>query len=190
MPTDKRARGGAARMRAIARYGLVCLAVGAAVTGLVLAAVGGLDRDVTASLPPVREIQLVRAVQHGSCELRRVRSGERPAPAVDGPRTAGAAQPGFYEQAPPAERLTAALRAGVIVISYRPGLDDEGLAQLRTLQTVVPRGTIVTPGASAMRHEVAVAAYRRLLRCVRFTDAAIDAIRLFRGRYIGIGPDR
>ena len=41
-----------------------------------------------------------------------------------------------------------------------------------------------------MRYEVAVAAYRRLLGCTRFTDAAIDAIRLFRGRYIGIGPDR
>lgn len=190
MPIDQRTRGGAARIRAIARYGLFCFAIGAAVTGLVLAIVRGLDRDMRASLPPVRETQLVRAVQHGSCELRRARSGERLLPPVDGPRTAAAAHPRFYEEAPPADRLTAALRAGLIVIHYRPGLDDERLAQLRTLQTVVPRGTIVTPGASGMRYEVAVAAYRRLLGCMRFTDAAIDAIRLFRGRYIGIGPDR
>ena len=78
----------------------------------------------------------------------------------------------------------------MIVISYRPRLDDERLAQLRTLQSVVPNGTIVAPDTSGMRYEVAVAAYRRLLGCMRFTDAAIDAIRLFRGRYIGIGPDR
>lgn len=187
MRPDKPPRGGAAR--AIARYGLFCLAVGAAVTGLVLALVGGFDRDMTASLPPVRETQLVRAVQLGDCELRRARGPERLRPSVDGPRTAAAALPRVYDEAPPAERLTAALRAGMIVIHYRPGLPDERLAQLRTLQTLVPRGTILTPDAG-MRFEVAVAAYRRLLGCTRFTDAAIDAIRLFRGRYIGIGPDR
>jgi hypothetical protein len=187
---DQPTRGGAARIRAIARYGLFCVAVGAAVTGLVLAIVGGLDRDTKASLPPVRETQLVRAVQQGSCELRRARGGERLRPSVDGPARAAAARPQFYAAAPSVERLTAALRAGVIVISYRPGLDDERLAQLRTLQSVVPQGTIVTPDTSGMRYEVAVAAYRRLLGCRRFTDAAIDAIRLFRGRYIGIGPDR
>lgn len=190
MPIDQRTRGGAASIRAIARYGLFCVALGAAVTGLVLVIVGGLDRDTKASLPPVRETQLVRAVQNGDCELRRARSGERLLPAVDGSRAAPAAHPRFYEEAPPADRLTAALRAGVIVIAYRPGLDDERLAQLRTLQTAIPRGTIVTPDTSRMRYEVAVGAYRRLLGCRRFTDSAIDAIRLFRGRYIGIGPDR
>ena len=61
------------------------MAIGAAVTGLVLAIVGGLDRDTQASLPPVRETQLVRAVKQGSCELRRVRGGERLRPPVDGP---------------------------------------------------------------------------------------------------------
>ena len=188
MPTDKRTPGVAARIRAIAGYGLACVTIGAAVTGLVLAVVGGLDRDAPGSLPPVRETQLVRAVQHGSCELRRAR-GERLPPAGRRPMAA-AAHPRFYDEPPPAGRLAAALRAGVIVISYRPGLAAERLAQLRTLQTAVPRGTIVTPAASRMRYEVAVAAYRRLLGCTRFTDAAIDAIRLFRGRYIGIGPDR
>lgn len=190
MPTEKPTRGGAARIRAIARYGLICVAAGAAVTGLVLAIVRGVDRDREASLPPVRETQLVRAVQQGSCDLRRARGGERLRPSVDGPGTAAAAEPRFYEEAPPADRLAAALRAGVIVIYHRPGLADERLAQLRALQSVVPRGTIVTPDTSGMRYEVAVAAYRRRLGCMRFTDAAIDAIRLFRGRYIGIGPDR
>ncbi len=87
--------------------------------------------------------------------------------------------------------LTAALRRGVIVISYRKDTVDAGRrAQLRALQTAVPDGTIVTPDVSGMRYEVAVAAYRRLLGCGRFTDATIDAIRLFRGRYLGTGPER
>ena len=88
------------------------MAIGAAVTGLVLAIVGGLDRDTQASLPPVRETQLVKAVKQGSCELRRVRGGERLRPPVDGPGTAPAARPRIYAEAPPADQLTAALRAG------------------------------------------------------------------------------
>lgn len=187
-PIDKRkTRGGAAR--ATARYALVCVAIGAAVSGVVLVIVDGAEREPRAPLPPVRETQLVRAVQLGGCELRRARRGEQLRPAVDGPRAAPA-RPGFYAEAPPARQLTGALRRGVIVISYRPGLERKRLAQLRSLQTVVPSGTIVTPDTSAMPYEVAVAAYRRLLGCQRFTDAAIDAIRLFRGRHIGIGPDR
>lgn len=187
VPIDKKTRGGAAR--AIARYALVCVAIGAAVSGVVLAIVGGADREPRAPLPPVRETQLVRAVQLGGCELRRPRGGEQLRPPVDGPRAAPA-RAQFYDEAPPTRQLTGALRRGVIVISYRRGLESERLAQLRSLQSVVPSGTIVTPDTSGMRYEVAVAAYRRLLGCPRFTDAAIDAIRLFRGRHIGIGPDR
>jgi len=188
VPVDKKTRGGAARIRAIARYAIVCVAIGAAISGLVLAIVGGADRQTRATLPPVRETQLVRAVQLGGCELRRARGGEQLRPPVDGP-AADPARPGFYEAAPPGQ-LTAALRRGIIVVSYRPGLDSERLAQLRALQAVIPRGTIVAPDTSGMRYEIAVAAYRRLLGCRRFTDATIDAIQLFRGRYIGTGPDR
>ena len=185
---DRKTRGGAARIRAIARYAIVCVAIGAAVSGLVLAVVDGADRRTRAKLPPVRETQLVRAVQLGGCELRRARGGEPLRPPVDGP-SGDPARPGFYDAAPPAGRLTAALRRGVIVVSYRPGLDSERLAQLRLLRALIPSGTIVVPDASGMGYAIAVAAYRRLLGCRRFTDATIDAIRLFRGRFIGTGPD-
>ena len=178
------------RIRAIARYGLFCVAIGAAVTGLVLALVGGLDRDMTASLPPVRETQLVRAVQLGGCELRRARGGERLRPPVDGPRTAPPALPRVYDEAPPAERLTAALRAGVIVISLPAGARRRASGAAAYAAEPGAARHDRHAGHERMRYEVAVAAYRRLLGCTRFTDAAIDAIRLFRGRYIGIGPDR
>lgn len=187
-PDDKHTRSEAVRVGAIVRYAIVCIAIGAAVAGLVVAILGGADSDTNATLPPVRETQLVKAVRAGDCELRRARAGQQLRPPVDGPRAASAA-PGFYDDAPPAEQLTAALRRGVIVIYYREGVDDERLEQLRALQGVVPNGTIVVPDTSQMRYEIAVAAYRRLLGCERFTDAAIDAIRLFRGRYVGTGPD-
>lgn len=188
-PDDKHTRREVVRVAAIARYALVCVAIGAAVAGVVVALLSEPGSEADATLPPVRETQLVKAAAAGGCELRRASPGEQLRPPVDGPRARPAA-PRFYEDAPPAEQLTAALRRGVTVIFYREGLEDKRLAQLHTLQILVPRGTIVVPDTSGMRYAVAVAAYRRLLGCERFSDAAIDAIRLFRGRYVGTGPDR
>lgn len=190
-PNDRQTQGATARVPAIARYAFVCVAIGAVVAGLMVTALGGTDEDTArATLPPVREIQLVKAVRASGCELRRARAGEQLKPPVDGP-AASPARPQSYEDAPPVEQLTAALRRGLIVISYRKDtVDGARLAQLHALQTVVPDGTIVTPDETGMRYDVAVAAYRRLLGCRQFTDAAIDAIRLFRGRYIGTGPER
>lgn len=188
-PPDKQTTSETGYVGAIARYAIVCVAIGAVVAGLVVAVLGGKDDDTQADLPPVRQTQLVLAAHASGCELHRSDGSEQLKPPVDGPYAAPAA-PGFYEEPPPTVRLTGALRTGVIVIFYREGLDEERLEQLRSLQTVIPSGTIVAPDTSGMRYEVAVAAYRRLLGCDRFTDAAIDALRLFRGRYVGTGPDR
>jgi uncharacterized protein DUF3105 len=188
-PIDKPWRDRAARVPAIARYALVCVAIGAAAAALAVAVLGGGDGAGPRPLPPVRQTQLVKAVQASGCELRRSRAADQSRARVDGARAA-AARPQFYAEAPPARQLTGALRRGVIVILYRPGLDRERLEQLRAVQAGVPNGTIVTPDSRGMRYEVAAGAYGRLLRCTRFTEATIDAIRLFRGRYIGIGPDR
>jgi hypothetical protein len=188
-PIDKQWRDRAARVPAIALYALVCVAIGAAAAALAVAVLGGRERDGPRALPPVRQTQLVKAVQASGCELHRSRAGNQMRPRVDGPRAAPA-RPQFYADAPPARRLTGALRRGVIVIFYRAGLDRERLEQLRAVQAAVPNGTIVTPDSSGMRYDVAAGSYRRLLGCRRFTDATIDAIRLFRGRYIGIGPER
>jgi hypothetical protein len=76
-----------------------------------------------------------------------------------------------------------------VVIQFREGLDGERLEALKTLQAAVPTGTIVTPNATGMRFELAVTAYRRLLGCPRFSDQALDAVQLFRGRFLGSGPE-
>lgn len=84
----------------------------------------------------------------------------------------------------------AALRRGVIVIQHRRDLPEAVVEELRTLQEVVPPGTIVTPGRVASEDAVAVLAWHGLLTCRRHSPGAVDAIRLFRGRFIGSGPDR
>lgn len=177
---------GAARAGAIARYALARIALGGVIAALALVV---LDEPAgRPALPPMHQTELLPAVRSAGCTLRHARPHERVLPPVDG-RRGPSARAAFYRTSPPVGRLTAAVRRGVIVIYYVPRLGDGRLRQLEALQTVVPGGTIVAPDTTGMRYAVAVAAYRRLLACPRFTDAAIDAIRLFRGRHIGTGPD-
>ena len=140
------------------------------------------------SLPPIRETQLVVAARRAGCELRRARPRDQTDPVVDGPAASQAARAGFYDDAPDTSTLVAALRRGVVVIHFRPGLDGERVDELREVQEAAPNGTIVTPN-STMGFEVAATAYRRLLGCPRVTDGSIEAALLFRGRFLGSGPD-
>lgn len=139
-------------------------------------------------LPPVRQTELSEAARAAGCELRA--QGRRPIlrPAVSGPRGT-AARPGVYSRMVDPRALIGAVRVGTIVIHHRPALGDGTLDRLRTIQRAVPAGTILAPQAD-MPYLVAVTGWRRLLGCRRVDAATFDAIRLFRGRFIGSGPDR
>lgn len=145
-------------------------------------------RDEEVSLPPVRQTELREAAVAAGCELREDRPGLRLAPPVVGPR-ASAARPGVYSRPIATRALVGAIRTGTIVILYRPPLPEDRVEQLEEIQQAVPGGTIVAP-SRGMRYGLAVTAWRRLLGCRRFDGRTIDAVRLFRGRFIGSGPDR
>jgi hypothetical protein len=164
-------------------YFLVWAAVGAAVA---FAATSLIDGEESVTLPPVQETQLTAAATKAGCVLLH---GADP---VSGIPTAGSggtpATPGIYDDPPADTALVAALRRGVIVIHYRPQLSSSRIEQLGTVQEAVPQGTILTPNRE-MPYALAVTAWRRLLGCERVGDRTLDAVRLFRGRYIGWGPD-
>ena len=182
IPSDERRdRGG------VVRYATAWLVGGAVVAALLVAVLGG---DPEVSLPPVRETQLEDAARAARCELRRARARETLNPPVSGPRRGAPLRPGVYEDAERPEALVGALREGAIVVHYRADLPEERVEQLSELQLAVPDGTIVVPNRTRMRYQIAVTAWRHLLGCGRFTDATVDALRLFRGRFIGRGPDR
>jgi hypothetical protein len=166
-----------------AGYVLAWLAGAAAIAGIAIVLLDG-DEPEEVSLPPIRETQLADAARRAGCELRR----EQTDPAVDGSAASEAARAGFYDESPDGASLVAALRHGVIVIHFRGDLGGERVDDLRRIQEAAPNGTIVTPNAS-MSFEVAATAYRRLLGCPRATDAAMEAALLFRGRFLGSGPD-
>jgi hypothetical protein len=159
----------------------------AVVIGMVLAVLDG-GRPDEVSLPPVHDTELDQAAREAGCELHQARRGERLNPAVVGGFGAIPARPGVYEESPGAPALLAALRDGVIVIQFR-GLDSEDVELLRTVQAAVPDGTIVAPNDTDMPFAVAVTGYRRLLGCPQLSEQSIDAIQLFRGRFVGTGPD-
>ncbi len=173
-------------------WGLFRYAAGWLVTGAVAAlAIGVLLRsdEDRVSLPPVRETDLEAAVRAAGCELREVRGSETFNPPVVGARLTAPMRGGIYEKPPHMDAIIAALRQGRIVMQYRRGVARTRIKQLQELQPAVPAATIVTVNESGMPYEVAATAWRRLLGCRRFTDRTLDAVRLFRGRYLGYGPD-
>lgn len=176
-----------ARRGALVVYMTVWLAAGAAVAVLAIVALGG-GEPKTVAVPPVEETQLDHAAVAAGCELRRASPREHLNPAVTGPAAARPAHAGFYDAAPDPASLVSALREGVIVIQFRD-LDGDRLHELHDLQQALPEGTIVAPNGTGMPYQVAVTAYRRLLGCGRISDEAIEAVQLFRGRYLGSGPD-
>ena len=171
----------------VALYAAVWALLGAAVAAAFVVARGDAPPE-GGELPPLEQTDLVTASRVAGCRLQTVRPGD-PADALAGATSNEApAEPGVYERAPSRGRLVAALGKGTVVVRYRPGLAREVVERLEALQAVVPRGTILTPDSTGMRYEVAVVAYRRVLGCPRLTTRALDALRLFRGRYLGSGP--
>ena len=166
--------------RAVAVYGAVWAAMTAALAFAVISLFGD-EESVT--LPPVRAIEMTAAARAAGCEIRRGDRVDEFLP-VSGSSAGTPARPGFYDDPPPPGALVEALRRGVIVIHYRRDLPSGRVDELRIVQRAVPSGTIITPN-DGMRYTIAATAWRRLLGCSRMTDGTLDAIRLFRGRYIG-----
>ena len=162
-------------------WGLVAVLVVVVVTALVR------DGEEEVALPPIEATDLAVAASEAGCLLR---SGpvRESGLEVDGP-SGRPAHPAVYDAPGPSARaIVAALRRGTIVIDYRPDLREEIVDDLTALQRAVPRATIVAPNAR-MRYSVAARTWRRLLACPRLGAQVTDAVRLFRGRYIGSGPD-
>ncbi len=176
--------------RRLATYVLSWVAAGAMTTAVVLVLLRSGDgprRAPTVTLPPVREIALVDAVRKSRCRLQRSRRGSplRAATARTQP-----AAPRIYNAAPATQTLNAATRRGIIVIQYHPQTPAKRIEQLRQLQRTVPHGTILAPATPTRRDALIVASYQRLLRCPQISDATLNALHLFRGRFIGRGPER
>jgi hypothetical protein len=184
----RRARGRLSRSRLATFVYVAAWLASAAVTVGFLLTVLDSGEPAEVSLPPVHETELGRAAARAGCDLQRAHAGERLNPPVLGGAAAAPAAPGFYDESPSGESLLAAMREGVIVIHFRD-LDSSDVDLLRDFQEAVPEGTIVVRNQTGLPFAVAVTAYRRLLGCQTLNHSSLDAIQLFRGRFVGSGPD-
>jgi hypothetical protein len=173
---------------ALARYLAAWLAAAALLVAGSVALLGRSETDDTAAIVPLRQTELTRAADIAHCALRRPLGNERLAPPVDAPPGTHAAAAGIYDEPLAAAPLGGAARRGIVVIHYGPGITDDALEMLNTLQRGAPNGTIVTPSGAGTRYALAATAFRRLLGCPQVDERALEAVRLFHGRYMGRGP--
>jgi hypothetical protein len=163
--------------------------VAAAVVAVVALVVLDGSQPEVVSVPPIHETELHVAARAAGCDLRHASRVEALNPPVNGSASAEPTPPGFYDSPQQPLSLVAALRRGVVVIQFQDRLDGHDEDLLKSIQKAAPTGTIVAPNDTGMRYAVAATAYRRLLGCRALDKRSIDALQLFRGRFVGAGPD-
>lgn len=131
------------------------------------------------SLPAVRAIALEDAVRSARCHLV---GGTRSPPARGG----GSPRAGIFGR--PLLPLAAAAAAadGLVVIEYRRDVDRAFVRDLQSVQRTLPAATLLAPAAGRPRDAIALIAGRRSLGCPFWGPRTLDAVRLFRGRYVGL----
>ena len=169
-------------------YAAAWLVGGAAVSIVIIALLGGSEDGPTnePAVAPIAPADLDSAALRAACEVRR-HTDSRPAEPPSGGPSGFPPPPAVYRAPLDRSAVVAALRRGRVVLQYRPGLSPDALEQLEGLHKTVPAGTIVTPNPR-MTAQVAITAWRRALLCPHFKPETLDAIRLFRGRFLGKRP--
>jgi Protein of unknown function (DUF3105) len=96
---------------------------------------------------------------------------------------------GAYSEEPELWWAIHSLEHGRIEIQYSPDLPEEDQLALKGVFDQRPDGVLMFPN-SEMPDEVAVTAWTQLMTCPTYEGAAtLDAIRVFRDTYIGLGPE-
>ena len=197
----------------LALAGLLAIAV---IGGVVLAATGGGGGDGGgdgpsaggggAPVPAKKLTDLDAAAKAAGCELK--------SPPIDGsshvqgkvtyktnPPTSGdhseePALDGVYpaDGPPAAENALHAYEHGRIAFQYRPGTPAKRVAQLQTLANEPLNGKdaykmLLFRNPTRMPYAVAATAWGQALGCRTFGDAAFDALRAFRIKYVDKGPE-
>ncbi len=167
--------------RALASYIAGWIATAGVAAALGLLAVRAISPDAR----PFRRVDPIAAVRD-RCVIRQTTSPQRPPVAG---RPASPAPTGIYGTSPSATRLVGALRRGVVVVQYRPGISGNDVERLRRAFGSRAGLRIVTPDATAMPYVVAGTAWGRLIGCRRLDAKVMSALFQFAARYQGTGPD-
>lgn len=170
------------------RYAVVWLAAGVVASLAVIAivrAVGG--EPATVELEPIHQASLETAAVDARCRLLGPDDARPREPPSEGP-AALPALPGRYDSELSRTAVVGALRRGLIVIQHHPDTPGEPLGQLHELIDALPESSVLSANPR-LPVPLAAVAWRRVLLCPATDAGALDAVRLFQGRFLGYGPD-
>jgi hypothetical protein len=152
--------------------------------------------------PPVETDDLERSASAAGCELRLdlPDEGNRHVPASRTPRyqstppTSGDhdATPladGAYRDSPEPRFFVHSMEHGRVVIHYRPDLAEDDQLALKGVFEDDPGGMILIQNPD-MPHAVAATAWRNAIVCDSYDEQVLSALRNFRDRFRGKGPER
>jgi hypothetical protein len=183
--------------------------VAAAIAAIVVVALGGGGDDggggktggyPKGSVPAQKISDLDAAAKAAGCELKNppIEGNQHvtsPVTYKSNPPTSGNHNPTpaddrkAYTEAPPTEQLVHALEHGRIIIQFTPSASAKVRGDLKALFDEQKIGLILTPNETSMPYEVAATAWGHILGCKRMNPRVFDAIRAFRDKYLGHGPE-
>jgi Protein of unknown function (DUF3105) len=214
---EQEAQAAAARKRMVG-YGVAgALGVGVLIAVVLIAtsALGGGGGDKpnpgeypSGSVPKRKVTSLPKAASAAGCQLKSFKSTGREHvqtnvkydsnPPTNGNHFPEPAQDGAYTQAPPITQLVHTLEHGRIIIWFKPGAPAKVRGSLKALFDEDPYQMVLTPNTTKMTYQVAASAWGRdpaplgrgyLLACKAYNDRVPDAIRAFRDKHRGNGPE-
>ena len=190
------------------------LAIAIVAASTALAACGGSDEtsgpaqpEAEVELPLQQTANLREAVEAAGCELiNSPIEGNQHDPTREftaddyktNPPTSGDHHPEWYDDGvyEPGSTdnlgmLVHTLEHGRINVQYRPGTDEETVAQLEAL-VAESEGyhMLLYENKTDMKYAVAASAWGHAVGCPEMNDQVFDAIRTFRTRYIDKGPEQ
>lgn len=162
----------------------------------------------SASVPKRKVTDLAKATSAAGCQLKSFKSTGRnhvqtkvkydSNPPTNGNHFPEPAQDGVYTQAPPITQLVHTLEHGRIIMWFKPGAPAKVRGSLKALFDEDPYQMVLTPNTTKMPYQVAASAWGRdpaplgrgyLLACKTYNDRVPDAIRDFRDKHRGNGPE-
>lgn len=164
----------------------------------------------TLPIPAQRVSALPAAVKAAGCAVRELDSqGQthvdgplklsdyKSNPPTSGDHNAVPAEDGFYPNGsePPPENWLHALEHGRVALQYKPGTPAADQRRLRTLFNEPTAGgpkryqMLLFANDTGMKYRVAAVAWTRFVACNAINARTYDAIRAFRDKYAGKGPE-
>jgi hypothetical protein len=154
--------------------------------------------------PAVAEASLAAAAAKAGCDLRldlrdegnsHLSPGQaapdyRTDPPTSGDHSETPQADGAYSEPPDSVNVVHSLEHGRVVIQYAPDLTSSDQLALKGVFDESPGGMLLLPNPKTS-YRVAATAWTNLLGCKRYEGAkTLDAIRAFRDRFRGQGPEK